>query len=165
MRRQIWAILWNKEKNIEKENVTCDQPDKAIDSQLSKEVNLVINDITGYATKSRRNLVDNNSKIVQNNLTFLQEMNTEDDLLCNTEINEESNWKSDKGISIIERKVSTLSQGKPPSHPPKSITGSIATKWSNYEGKKNERTKLSKSPDMRPKWKGFGVVNNKSLVS
>ena len=157
---------WAKsDKQFEKENIIIDEIKIINDNILKGEDNLIINDISGYATKSRRNLVDNNSKIIQNNSTFLQDMNTEDDLLCNTETNEDPHSKSEKCNSIIERTISTKSQGKPPSHPQKSVAW-CTSKWTNYDGKeKYERTKLSKSPDMRPKWKGFGACQSKSLVS
>lgn len=152
------------EKENEKENIVTDQS-KMLDSINNKEDYSSINDITGYTTKNRRNLVDNNSRIIQSNSTFLQELNIEDDLLCNTEANEEIHPKSVQDNSIIERAISAKSQ-KPPSHPQKSIPCTSTSKCTNYETKERiEGRKISKSPSLRPKWKGFGPGNDNSLVS
>jgi hypothetical protein len=54
--------------------------------QMSKQ-DLVINDLSSYTTKSRKNLANNTSTIIQSNKlencssAILQDMNTDDDLL------------------------------------------------------------------------------------
>lgn len=111
----------NQVKENEKENYVSQPKPRNRNNISHKEDYAMINDITEYATKSRRNLVDNNSRIVQSNSTFLQEMNTEDDLLCNTEAIEEAHPKSAKDNSIIEAATSSNAKTNQPSHPQKSI--------------------------------------------
>ena len=154
----------------------------------------VINDISGYTTKSRKNLVDNNSNIVSKkrfdncSSAILQDLNTEDDYAYNLNPNHDTDEcpenKESDGISLITSKSWITDKRLPKEITKQLIQSEHEHPWSSSKSKISkspsycsrsefslkshyESSNRPVSPETRPKWKGSGkhVSQDKSNYS
>ena len=165
------------QKRQDKENLETDIIKKR--TQMSTQ-DLLINDISGYTTKSRKNLVDNNSNSIINiahydncSSAILQEMNTDDDLMCNSvgddhtdEHTQRRNESSSNKSYMTEAKMHVqshanlkLSHSKPKlAMKQNSSKRDLSVKKPNFGSESRPM-----SPENRPKWKSHGKYNNSKV--
>ena len=176
------AYNMSKAKHKEKENLLNYSKMKKEKHQMSMYVlpkQTVINDISGYTTKSRKNLVDNNSNIVQKkrvdncSSAILQDLNTEDDYVFNSKEhhdtdecpeNKESDGVSlmtskscitDKRLKEITKKLIQTEHDQPWFSSNSKVSQSPSCCISEFSLKSHyASSNKPKSPERKPKWRG-----------